>query len=582
MLLQYHRLVMIMKIITSILLCLCLLAGPLPAAAAVDGIAASSRSVSTEAGGNPIQGALLFLEDLLFDMNERFRETLRGMNLLPEKEPAFPKAKVASKTLWLLDPPEGDAALLLGSLQGVLANASETQILFRDGSYPQYLEYADANVIEKSGPETRPDALLNAFADVLSGYVLCDAAGAQAAVSVAGVLQAVVVPESLQNAAEAAGLPMLEDARGWTDQTLRSSRYFCRLSRRVAFSQPVAYAPKLVDYAVMAGAYFGFSDSEKLHECRKMYAFLQDNAVVFGWNPVLGEHDTVEALSSLNACLIAADHACNFSVLSGFPSVDLKQAAVAETAPEETPHHTVCLFMSDGDNLQWILTNFNRASHFASPLRGQFPMGWGLPASLNDSAPTMASWLYANAAPGDEFILQISGLGYTFPSKWNNPFALRRMDRALSEKMAKADLHIAAVLDDGGFSHRALDVLAGQESVNGVFYLDYSDYAGMKGAARLSHGKPIVSAKYKLWYGLPGCSPEEIAASVNAASRDPSTPDAYSLIVIHAWSGLDEQGNFAGSGDTMAAVGRMVSAFAPDVRLVSPSAFVSALAEVMN
>ena len=79
---------------------------------------------------------------------------------------------MTAKTLWLLDRPEGDAALALGSLQGVLANCSETQLLFRDGAYRQYLEYADADVIEMSGPEAQPDALLKAFADRLNGYVL--------------------------------------------------------------------------------------------------------------------------------------------------------------------------------------------------------------------------------------------------------------------------------------------------------------------------------------------------------------------------------------------------------------------------
>ncbi len=569
-----------MKRIISLLLCLCLLAEAFSASAVAIG-STVSFTVATEAGSNAYQKALLTLEDWLFALNERFGGALRGLRLLPQEEPPFPKAKVTAKTLWLLDRPEGDAALALGSLQGVLANCSETQLLFRDGAYRQYLEYADADVIEMSGPEAEPAALLKAFADRLNGYVLCDGTGAQAAVSVAGVLQAVVIPEGLQTAAEAAGLACLEDVRGWTDHTLRRSRYFCRLSRTVAFSQPVSYAPKLVDYAVMAGAYFGFSDSEDQTACKMTYAFLRDNAVVFGWNPALGEYGTVAALSQLNACLIPADHACNVSVLSGFPSADLKQALTPEPAAQ-TPHHTVCLFMSDGDNLQWIVTAFNNASHFGSPLRGKFPVAWGLPASLNAAAPTMAKWLYANAAPGDEYILQISGLGYTFPSKWTNPFALRRMYGSLSEQMAKADLHVAAVLDDGGFNHRSLDVLAGQESVDGVFYLDYSDYAGMKGAARLSHGKPIVGAKYKLWYGQPGGSPEEIAAAVNAASTDPSDPDAYSLIVIHAWSGLDEAGNFAGYGDTMAAVDRMVAAFGPDVRLVSPSAFITQLTDALS
>ena len=549
----------------AVLLCLCLLpAGAVPA------LAAGKQN-------NAANAALLCVEDFLFQMTER----LRGLFGCRDAEQPFLKAKVTAETLLLLDTPSGDAALALGSLQGVLANGSKTQLAFKDGAYRAYLAQAPAEIEERTGENAEVAALLKEFAEYVNGYVLCDEAGAQAAVSVAGVLQAVVIPESLQDAAQAAGLTCREDARGWTDQTLRRSRYFTKLNRTVAVSQPVSMAPKLVDYAVMAGAYFGFSDSTDKKDCKKLYSFLDDNAVVFGWNSVLGEYGTVAALSACNACLIPADHACNLSVLSGFPSVDLTQTASA-AQPSAEEGHTVCLFMSDGDNLQWMLTQFTGGSHFGSSLRGGFPMGWGVPASLNDAAPTMARRLYADASENDEFILQISGLGYTFPSRWNNPFALRRMYGVLSQKMARADLRIAAVLDDGGFDHRALDVLAAQESVSGVFYLDYSDYAGMKGAARLSRGTPVISARYKLWYGLPGGSPEEIAAAVNAASKDPADPDAYSLIVVHAWSGLDGEGNFAGYGDTMAAVRRLADLFDDDVRLALPTEFAALVKETLG
>lgn len=553
-----------MKKTIAVLLCLCLLlAGAVPATAAGK-------------QNNAVNTALLCVEDFLFQMTER----LRGLFGCREAEQPFPKAKVTAETLLLLDTPRGDAALALGSLQGVLANVSQTQLAFKDGAYRTYLADAPVEIEERTGERAEAAALLKEFADCVNGYVLCDEAGAQAAVSVAGVLRAVVIPESLQDAAKAAGLTCREDARGWTDKTLRRSRYFTKLNRSVAFSQPVSLAPKLVDYAVMAGAYFGFSDSAEEKDCKRLYSFLDDNAVVFGWNAVLGEYGTVAALSACNACLIPADHACNLSVLSGFPSVDQKQTAAAQ--PEARAGHTVCLFLSDGDNLQWMLTQFTGAAHFGSPLRGEFPMGWGVPASLNDTAPTMAQRLYADAAPNDEFILQISGLGYTFPSRWKDPFALRRMYGALSQKMARADLRIAAVLDDGGFYHRALDVLAAQENVSGVFYLDYDNYAGMDGAARLSHGKPIIGARYKLWYGQPGGSPEEIAAAVNAASKDPADPDAYSLIVAHAWSGLDAEGDFAGYGDTMAAVRRLVDLFDGDVRLASPTEFAALVKETLG
>ena len=60
----------------------------------------------------------------------------------------MPKAKVRAKTLLLTDYPDAENALTLASLQGALANVSETQILIRDGAYAQYLPYTDAAVSE--------------------------------------------------------------------------------------------------------------------------------------------------------------------------------------------------------------------------------------------------------------------------------------------------------------------------------------------------------------------------------------------------------------------------------------------------
>lgn len=573
-----------MKKLFSVGLCCCLLL-----ACCLPVVFPTKASAFDLAQGNGLsvpEEALLRLEDWLFAFSERLRALFGCLDFScgGEKEDAapFPRAKVCAEKLLLMDPPQGDEALALASLQGVLANVSATQLLFRSGAWRQYTEYmTDVATEELTGERATAAFLLKEFAPLVGGYVLCDEKGAQAAVSVAAVLQAVVIPESLQSAAEDAGMTCWEDARGWTDKTLRRSRYFRQLSQTVAFSQPVSYAPRLVDYAVMAGAYCGYSDSDRESDCRRTYSFLRSNAVVLGWNSALGEYGTVAALSSLNACLIPADHACNLSVLSGFPSVALRQEVAAPEQAAEAGH-TVCLFMSDGDNLQWMLTQFTGASHFGSPLRGRFPMGWGLPACLNAAAPTMARWLYDNRTAEDEMIMQLSGLGYTFPSRWKDPFALRRMYGLLGEQMADMDLRVAAVLDDGGFSHRAIDSLTAQVGVAGVFYLDYKDYAATGGAMRLFRGKPVIGAKYKLWADSPGGSPEEIAAAVNASCKAPADPDAYSLIVIHAWSGLDENGRFAAYGDTMAAVDRMVSAFDEDVRIVPPTQFVQMAARAMQ
>ncbi|MBQ6020222.1 MAG: hypothetical protein IJL26_08595 [Clostridia bacterium] len=487
---------------------------------------------------------------------------------------AYPRAAVEARRLLLVGYPSESDALTVGSLQGILANTSETQIFIRNGMYEDYLPYTGAGLVptQPDGAAWDAASLLKEYGSFAKGYVLCDDAGAAAAVSVAGVLQAVIVTEALEQTAVEAGLAKCEDVRGWDDAALRKSGYFKKLNDKIAVEQPVSYAPKLVDLAVMAGAYFGFSDSADMKDHWKVFSFLKDNAVIFGWNPVLGEHDTVQSFSEMNMCLIPADHGCNYSTLSGFSAPELRQKT-AEPAESAGQKHTVCLMMSDGDNLQWMTNQYADGAHYGSALRGGFPMGWGVPASIASVASPVADFLFDNMTANDEFITHISGLGYTFPSGWNNPAALEIMAKQLAENMAKTDTHIAAVLDDHGFDSKALDTLASQDGIDALFYVDYQNYAGYEGAVRPVGDTPIISARYRLWAGLEGCSPEEIAAKINAAPTDPADPDAYSLIVVHAWSGLDADGNFVEGGDTMKAVRRFVDALDENVRIVTPREF---------
>lgn len=55
-------------------------------------------------------------------------------------------------------------------------------------------------------------------------------------------------------------------------------------------------------------------------------------------------------------------------------------------------------------------------------------MGWGMTPGLLEVAPTMAQWFYDKATPNDEFICDVSGIGYIYPPDWAT--ALRDRDAA--------------------------------------------------------------------------------------------------------------------------------------------------------
>ena len=63
----------------------------------------------------------------------------------------------------------------------------------------------------------------------------------------------------------------------------------------------------------------------------------------------------------------------------------------------------------------------------------------------------------------------------------------------------------------------------------------------------------------------------QLASEINRASTDPSSEDAYSFIIVHAWSGLDSKGNIVANGNTLDAVAAIVEKLDPDVEVVTPS-----------
>ncbi len=503
---------------------------------------------------------------------------------------AITVAPIRAQELLLCDAFSGDNGITLGTLQGLAAKHSTTQILLRANAYDRYMP-----LIKRDGvtvKNTNPDgaswdmaSLLSYYAPLLDGYILTSTESASVAISLAGVCNAVVVTASNEQLAKDAGLTMMMDVRDKDDGWLRKSEYFEQLSRTVAVEQPVSMAPKLVDYAVMCGAYFSFYSGNQESEHANMFDFLDDGAVVVGWNNTLGEYATVKSLSTVNACLIPADHAYNLSTLSSFAGSGVlnKRLYSKEDADiahvEDTAVHTVCFVMSDGDNLQWTLNNYaTAASWYGSTIRGSFPMNWGLPALVGDLALPMMEFFAQSQTSKDEFIMQLSGLGYTFPSLWEEDARWEMADK-LAEVMESRGMRYMNILDDHGFTEENMDAFTGTDAIRGIFYTDYSNYAGYEGQILWVNEKPVVSARYRLWAKMEGSDMESIARQVNGAPANVYREDSYTFIIVHAWSGMDAAGNLVPDGNTMAAVEKLISMFDEHVQVVSASEFMNRLIE---
>ena len=143
----------------------------------------------------------------------------------------------------------------------------------------------------------------------------------------------------------------------------------------------------------------------------------------------LGERPGVALFSRFGKMLTASDYVSNYSVMSGIPLASLAQKPQPPAPKLDSSKVYLAIAFSDGDNLS-VWRGVMR-SLFTDPLHGTFPVGFGMGPTLVDVAPPMAEWYFAQMAPTDEFLCDVSGAGYVYPSGWgkalkDRPAARRR------------------------------------------------------------------------------------------------------------------------------------------------------------
>ena len=150
------------------------------------------------------------------------------------------------------------------------------------------------------------------------------------------------------------------------------------------------------------------------------------------------------------------------------------------------------------------------------------------------------------------------------------------MTAQLADYMKRSDLRFAEILDDNGFKADTLSDFTMQDGIDGLFYIEYSNYAGKNGKIIWTNGKPAVSAKCRLWAGLSDGEIDKIAARINKGETDVTSEKAYSFIIVHAWSGMKD-GRLSEGGNTMEAVEALIAKFNENVEVVTPGEFMDRL-----
>ena len=419
------------------------------------------------------------------------------------------------------------------------------------------------------------------------------------------------------------GWTQVFDATGWTEKKFVSSEYFDKLDRHILVMMDTyednwksyehdVFMSQLWDVAMMNNSWIVYNDFS-IVELENHLSKMMRNSVCIGSVGKNAENAVVQACARYATTFIYTRYTANMSVLSGFylknattntdvlQNGEIKKVEPAVYSDDKTPKHTVCVMLSDADNVRFCTESLMSKSYYCSPLRDEnLDYNIGLAGSMVEIAPIFLLEFYDTMYPRTDFCYQLSSIGYTYPSKWTDKKAWEQVTKSLVRIMDESKTHVLEIMDDSAFMtvldvpsnfgalRKYFDTYTKYDEVDGCLFIDYTAlYSGYRGAVCWSNDKPVVSAKYSVWWdeGTPYNSErntiEYIVKEINEASTDKTKEEAYTFIIIHGWSGIDENGDLVQLSlkkkdvDSTAIYKQLKDSFDDDVEMVTTTEFIN-------
>ncbi len=362
----------------------------------------------------------------------------------------LPKSPPPARTLLVVDtaPLSEPERIALACLQGLTSRTRPTIWLDvpwqRHGWLEWHVEKGYIDDFEKVADWTE---LFRRFQSAYNGAVIADTdlyGGPLIAANVAACEDLILATPEL---AERLEIPVVEDLRGrfstyaegmrwvWETYKDRLNRHLCdflhpsRLANG-AFAYDLQWRAPLFwivgpKDAVEPGA-------DMLAEKRLMaeiFAEMAPNTAVLGFpfhgegvGP--GEVNGVAFAGRYGHPLVCTDSLVNVPVTSGVVIDRLEQRDAGPPPPLEHDKIYIALAMSDGDNQNTWVNGFFKG-YMEHPGYGRFPLSFGMGPPIIDLMPGVVQWYFEHAAPGTEFIADVSGIGYMQPANYGLAYADR-------------------------------------------------------------------------------------------------------------------------------------------------------------
>ena len=247
---------------------------------------------------------------------------------------------------------------------------------------------------------------------------------------------------------------------------------------------------------------------------KEILAWLEPNAPVYGWEQGVSEDAFVDLVSKSGHPMIPCDWSYNHSLTSLLYSQRQKSTLARVKNPQFLDYtkkkNFVSFFLSDGDNIQWMMNDFKDFYNAAES--EEVRMTYGIAASvLPMMAPAQFDNLLSQQKPNCS-ILEMLGGGYYYVDNYseNGDRAknLKVVAERLSAHMRQHRVKLLGVMAMNVKSEAAKEAFQAYVDANdqleGIVALQYSPYAGGEGDViwvtnKAGYDIPVITVKYSLW-----------------------------------------------------------------------------------
>ena len=379
-----------------------------------------------------------------------------------------------------------DEEITFSALQGLINKSKPRVYLLDSGADEGTYTWANTPIVGFTSRILYSNAnrynLIAKYANQLTGVVLYDPAVSihyrNLASTVAGLSNAIPVTPAIHAALTGQGinLPVVVSLTNLSYTTPEDiynhlyNTYWPACNKRVIVSANPADTGDLHhtrDIASATGGAVVWLSTTSTSQRNVLRNFLDDmtpgQALVLGWYTT--ERSGVVTATSYGIGTIPADFYISGTVYGG--NDHRIRIPAVPTRPALQNKIYICIFISDGDNAQYMQRAMRKIWDQNTSSRGIYPLNWTVAPGMVDLGPALLNYYYTNATTKDCFVSGPSGMGYIMPVNTLNetgasvgthltdPVATDAYTRLTETYMQRAGLRVLTVWDNATAMHRA-------------------------------------------------------------------------------------------------------------------------------